>query len=623
MKRTKQIFFLFCFSFLIVTRIEAQVDDNIASKIQLAQTYERMGELERARSIYFEVLSQQPWNNTVISAINEIYLSTKDYESSIKFLNERLINNPNDLNVYGMLGSTYFIKGTPDSAKIFWQKGIETKPENEVSYRLMANYAIQIRAFEEAIDILNKGKKISQNQTNLSLEIANLLLATMDYSEAVYEYSEILQNNPQQYQNIKNRITPFLSNQGAIEEIIDGFKDYLSKNNDNTVKQFLAYLYTYKRDYERAFEIIAELDEKTGSRGQLIYGFAEEAMKDNDFISANRAYKFLVDNFSDSNLSSYFKLGYAKTSEKILIDRYRSSENWKLFKVNDTINSHKFTEILALYDELTNDKRNIQILVEAYYRKALLEKNIFNNFDSAYRSFAEVVELFPNSDIGSNTYVQLGDIEVLRNNLDSARRYYASARSSKGVSAKSRSDAAFGLAKLDFWKGNFDASVSTLKSISTNTRDETTNDAIELSILITTFKNDSLSLLAFAEADKLMMQQKIFEAISEFEKIAGTSEFFLMRETALMKLAKLFIAIDEYKHADEILSQIFNVEKSIVFSDQALFLRGNVAYYGLKDNETALEHYNKLLESFPNSLYFADCREKINTILENKTQKES
>ncbi|MCO6474527.1 MAG: tetratricopeptide repeat protein [Melioribacteraceae bacterium] len=623
MKILKQIFFLFCFSLLIVSQIEAQTDNIVTSKIQLAQTYERMGELERAKSIYFEVLSQQPWNSTVISAINEIYLSTKDYDSSVNFLNERLKNNPKDLNVYGMLGSTYFIKGTPDSAKIIWQKGIETKPENEVSYRLIANYAIQIRAFDEAIDILSEGKKISKNRANISLEIANLLLATMDYSEAVFEYAEVLQNNPQQFQNIKNRITPFLSNQGAIDEIIDGFKEYLSKNNDDTVKQFLAYLYSYKRDYDKAFEIIADLDEKTGSRGQLIYGFAEEAIKENDFVSANRAYKYLVDNFPESKLSANFKLGYAKTSEKILHDRYRSGENWKPFKTNDTTNSYKFTEVLRNYTELTNEKRNIQILVEAYYRKALLEKNVFNNFDSAYHSFAQVVELFPNSDLGSNTYVQLGHIEVLRNNLESARKYYATARSSKGASARTRSDAAFGLAKLDFWKGNFDASVSTLKSISTNTRDETTNDAIELSILITTFKNDSLSLLALAGADKLMTQKQIYMAISEFEKIAGTSEFFLMRETALMNLAKLFVAIDEYNRADEILSQIFDIEKSIVFSDQALYLRGNIAYYGLKDNETALTHYNKLLESFPNSLYFAECREKINTILENKTQKES
>lgn len=171
MKILKQIFFLFCFSLLIVSQIEAQTDNIVTSKIQLAQTYERMGELERAKSIYFEVLSQQPWNSTVISAINEIYLSTKDYDSSVNFLNERLKNNPKDLNVYGMLGSTYFIKGTPDSAKIIWQKGIETKPENEVSYRLIANYAIQIRAFDEAIDILSEGKKISKIEQTSRLKL--------------------------------------------------------------------------------------------------------------------------------------------------------------------------------------------------------------------------------------------------------------------------------------------------------------------------------------------------------------------------------------------------------------------------------------------------------------------
>lgn len=618
-----KIFIITSLILCFVSQNYSQNDETVASKIQLAKSYENIGELEKAKSIYFDVLKLQPWNNNVITSINDIYLIQKDYDSSILFLNEQIANNPNNLNAFGMLGSTYFIKGNPDSAKIIWQKGIETKPENEISYRLMANYAIQIRAFDEAIDILLSAKGISQNPTNISLEIANLYLATMAYSEAVFEYSEILKSNPHQYQNIKNRITPFLSNQGAIDEIIDGVNEYLSSNDDNTVKQFLAYLYTYKRDYDKAFEIIVELDKKSGSSGQLIYGFAEEAIKDNDFASANRAYKYLMDNFKESALIANFKLGYAKTLEVILFEKYRSAQSWKPFQITDTTNSYKFVELINIYDELTDEKRNIQILVEAYYRKALLEKNIFNDYSAAYNSFSEVTKLFPNSDLGSNTYVQLGYIEILRNNLEAARKYFTAARSSKGASIRTKSDASFGIAKLYFWEGKFEDAVSILKSISSNTRDETANDAIELSILISTFKNDSLSLLSFSKADKLMMQQQIYEAISEFDKISQTSQFFLMKETAKMKLAQLYISINDYKLADEILGEVIDIEKSIVFSDRALFWRGNIAYYGLKDMEAALTNYTKLLESFPNSLYFAECSEKINTILENKNRKES
>ena len=61
---------------------------------------------------------------------------------------------PGDYNLYGLLGSTYFIMDNSEKAFESWEKGIATSSSSHIVYRVIANYAIENRAYEKAIENL-------------------------------------------------------------------------------------------------------------------------------------------------------------------------------------------------------------------------------------------------------------------------------------------------------------------------------------------------------------------------------------------------------------------------------------------------------------------------------------
>ena len=51
--------------------------------------------------------------------------------------------------------------GNEEKAYEVWEQGVALNPDNAINFRLIANYAVERRAFEKAIDLYERGKEIS------------------------------------------------------------------------------------------------------------------------------------------------------------------------------------------------------------------------------------------------------------------------------------------------------------------------------------------------------------------------------------------------------------------------------------------------------------------------------
>ena len=132
--------------------------NGLNNKYRLARTYEQNGQLQKAKSIYQELNTAKPNNNQYSNALNSIYIKLKEYENSINFLQEKIRLNPNDVSTYGMLGATYYLQGNTEKAIESWDDGVITNNNALINYSIIANFAIQNRAFEPATPaILNAG----------------------------------------------------------------------------------------------------------------------------------------------------------------------------------------------------------------------------------------------------------------------------------------------------------------------------------------------------------------------------------------------------------------------------------------------------------------------------------
>ena len=88
-------------------------------------------------------------------------------------MNHLILITNNRVNLYGDLGTIYFLQGNEKRANEIWQEALDLEPENAFSYRTIANYYIENRQIESAIEVLKRGNEVSVDPTIFSYDIAN------------------------------------------------------------------------------------------------------------------------------------------------------------------------------------------------------------------------------------------------------------------------------------------------------------------------------------------------------------------------------------------------------------------------------------------------------------------
>ena len=130
------------------------------NQFMLAQGYEQRGDFTKAVEILETLNKKDPNNIQYFNKLNTLYLQLKKYDESVKIINERISLTPQDISLYGMLGSTYYTAGDRTKAYETWDNTIEKFKTNQMTIRIISNYVIERRDFEKAIEYLNLGKKV-------------------------------------------------------------------------------------------------------------------------------------------------------------------------------------------------------------------------------------------------------------------------------------------------------------------------------------------------------------------------------------------------------------------------------------------------------------------------------
>ena len=78
--------------------------------IQNALLMERRGDVERARTLYEEILRESPGNRQAYQRLKEILKRTGELESATQLVENWIDLNPNDLQAYIELGEILFLK---------------------------------------------------------------------------------------------------------------------------------------------------------------------------------------------------------------------------------------------------------------------------------------------------------------------------------------------------------------------------------------------------------------------------------------------------------------------------------------------------------------------------------
>ena len=615
MKHGNKTYLLIVLFFLNTSLIHSQNNPNLDNLFRLAQSYEFAGQYDKAEEIYRNLFQQQNWNYTYLEALNKILVKQKKYTESIELLQNRIKQTPQDINAYGMLGSTYFMMDDTQNAYKIWDKGIATNPSANVVYRVIANYAIENRAFEKAIDILQRGKKHSEDPSLFSLDLANIYAANMRFNDAAKEYCILLENRPAQIGLVKARITSYLSRPGSAEPTIETIKKFAEEKPKPQILDLLTFVYTATDNFDKAYSTAIEYDKKTGTQGNYIFSFAQDAYRNKKFDIASQAYDYVINNFPSSQLIPISKIGYARTLEASIDEKYSAKpESWKPFSLPEVVHKEDFLSVINAYDQLAKQYRDNAIYPEALYNMASIYAYHLLNYQKADSLYSLINQNNSISNYSSLAFIQRGKIAIINGDLKNAKIFFSKSISSGRPHPDEIAEANFYLARIEFWEGNFTQSLKLFQNVTKNLSADFTNDALELSSLISTTRRDSLNLYKYAQADLYSLQNKFQEAANAFKTLADNPNLFIINDFANFRFAQMLIANDDLPTAIKILDVLSDSSKNAIFADKSLFLLAETYQYGIKDMQKARQNYEKLLEKFPNSLYFDRARDSLKVL---------
>ncbi|HZW39991.1 MAG TPA: tetratricopeptide repeat protein [Ignavibacteriaceae bacterium] len=581
-----------------------------AQKFYTASAYEQAGEFERAKTIYEELYNKDRNNYQYFDALVRINNQLKLYDTSILIIEDKLKSNPNDINVYALLGKTYHMKGDENKAEEVWLKAGEIT-NNEFNYRILANAALERRAFSTAIKLLKKGKDIAQEPVAFSFELAQLFTLTMQYKDAALEYVEVLTKAPNQLPTIQNRILQYINKPEALSQSIDVIKKHLDVNE--AFPQLLAWLYRENKQYDEAFNLYKDIDDNKNSNGQLLLDFGRTVFDRGEYDLSLKVFKDLIEEHPNSEFIPSAKFYYARAIEAI--NNKKDKNSWKPLEIISNNNDKSDDEVIKIYKELSELFPNNDVASESNLRigRIYLYKN--NDLQKAEEYFQKVTE-GRNQNFKAEALMELGKVELLKGNIDKSEQFLQNVVQNKGFGQENNNSAALRLAKLYFYEQDFNKSKETLNGIIDNLKDNSANDALELSLILNTGLNDSLLLVKFSQAEFSAAKQD-FQNADKLYKEIGESKSIFLESISKIREAEILLALDSLDLCLILLNDISNLDSKNIYADKALLLMGKIYQFGKLDNDNAVKMYNDLLARFPNSMYLDEARENI---LEIKTE---
>ena len=434
----------------------------------------------------------------------------------------------------------------------------------------------------------------------------------MQYKNAAEEYCFLLSKDPNQLKPIEGKILNYIDKADALKQTLNVVQKYESDSDNISYKFLLARLYVSDKQYEDAYDLYLKIDQQQNNQGAELYNFANFLYNEGIYGTSSEVFTKIIDKYSDSPFISRAKLGYAKSLEASMEKSLgRSVPSWKPFYKTENTGNGEIDKVINAYLDLTKAYPHSETAYEAYLRIGEIKMERQNDPAEAEKYFHRIVDESPMSKIAPDAYIQLSEASLLQGDLSSAEKYLDDVSKGGRYPSDKKNLAEYKLARIDFYKGNFVKAGNTLNSITDNLEDNNANDALELSMLLNSSKNDSSNLVKFAKAEFLAAQKNFKDAAALYREVALDQQKFMLQNLAAFRYAEMELGLNNTENSIKLLEKIADDKEKNIYADKALYLVGKIYQFGLNDKAKAVAAYENLLAKFPDSLYLDEARSQI------------
>ncbi|ADR22353.1 hypothetical protein MATR_00060 [Marivirga tractuosa] len=591
-----RILFFTCFYFVAVIALPQS-----NQQISLANAYYQEGDLNKAISIYRE-LADEPQN---ISFIHNNYLEilyTKQLnDETEKYLKKIRRWSPNNIK-YDVDLIDYYITVNDSSTAEKQYKDVEQKVLQNLGYlRSAAQFFInkQHRSYAERLYLSARERMRDPNA--FAIQLATLYRYNNQKDKMVREYLTYAQERQGNLRYVKNMLQLSLTEEEELESFVALVMENMQKNdNKDLYGDLLIWAHLQLENFYPAFIQARAIDKRNQLKGENSMEIGQLAYENEEYDIAEMIFKYVVDNFPNSQNYIHAKQQLIKTQEMKIKNHF-------------PIDTAAIRNLTVSYQNLIDQIGLSTYTLEAYRQKALLHALYLDETEKAIEMLNEIIN-YPNAEpnLIAKAKLNLGDIYIITDEpWESVLLYYQVEKSHKnenlGEEAKLKN------AKLSFYRGEFELAQEHLDILKNATRREIANDAMDLSILIknnTILDSTQKALRAYADVDLMLYQNKTVKANHTLDSLIEEYKEHPILDELLWLKSRLSKEKGEYEIAVELLSQIVFDMPYGILTDDALFEMALVYEELIENKEKAQEYYQQLLTDFPGSIFVAEARKR-------------
>jgi tetratricopeptide (TPR) repeat protein len=573
---------------------------------QLAAYYFESGDFEKAR-LYFEKIYDDKPSAQVYSGLLDTYIELGLYDDAEKLVKKHLRRQNSNTGLID-LGEVYEAQGNIDKANEAYREAIDELPASQGLVIRTANEFIRLNKLDFALETYQKGKKLLNGQYPFSYEIASLYGTMGDTQRMISEYLDLIDYNAayqQTVQNALNRSIDFESDPESVDLLRTELLRRVQKSPESTTyAEMLIWLFLQQNEFNSAYIQLKALDKRLGEDGQRLLKLASLCKNNEAFDVAAKSYQYIVEKGPSNPYYSYARTGVL-TSEFEELRREFPPDTLALEKLRE-----KYTATLK---DLGPGEETVSLLRQT----AELEGYYLGDLEAANQTLNTALDI-PGlqSNQEAEIKLQLSDILIARDYI-----WDASLLSSQ-VDKDFKNDvlgyrAKFNNARISYYAGDFEWAQAQLDVLKGSTSKLISNDAMELSLLI----SDNLNLdtirepmLMFARADLMAVQRNYKGAEAALDSIRANYPGHALGDEILMLKGRMAESKYQYEKALEYYQKVITEHYFDITADNALFKSAEIYETRLNDPDKAAELYKQLMVDFPGSLYVVEARKRFRAI---------
>ncbi len=587
---------------VLLLLMPAFADAQSVNDEQLAVQYFQKGEFELA-VMYYERLYEKSRSPVYYEYYYRCLVALERFKEAEKLAKRQMRRDPGNLTYYVDLGTLFKAMGNENKATQQFVKAIKALTPDHKQITDLANAFIEKNEPDQALACYQKGKKLLKNNYDFNFDIATVMGIKGDYEGMVDVYLDLLLKSERYLQGVQtalDRTLDLQDNEAQSKLLKDQLLRYIRKYPQKTIfSEMLIWLFVQKKQFNAAFIQTKALDKREKDEGERVLNLGRLCRSNFEYDIAVKCFRYVIEKGPLSPNYTPAKMEWLETMHQ------------KITKGNYT--PEELTSLESSYTSTLKELGKTAKTALLMRRLAHLKAFYLDHKPEAIALLEHTLKLpgMSRNNI-AETKLELGDILVLNGQIWDASLYYSQVdhdfkNDMPGHEAKYRN------AKISFYTGNFIWAQAQLDILKTSTSKLISNDAMDLSLLITDNLNldtTSEAMSMYAKADLLLFQNQFDPSVAIMDSILTAYPGHALSDEIIFQKYRIAHRKQQFEAAARHLKTILAAHGHDILGDDAAFYLGELYQLALHDDAKAIEYYEKLLTDYPGSLYVVEARER-------------